>query len=66
MADHYVHDHDLIGPNIVEPDPDQSSPVIASEENHYNDCYDHLAPYQHHLQCKFTKQEQPWSRHNDG
>ena len=30
------HECDLVGPNVVESDPDPSPPVIASEGNHYN------------------------------
>ena len=54
VADDYVHDHDSVGPNVVEPDPFPSLPVSASEENQYNNHYDPLAQYQHHFQCKCT------------
>ena len=33
VADNHVHDHDAVGSNIVEPDPDPSLQVIASEES---------------------------------
>ena len=44
VVDDYVHDCDLIGQNIVEPDPDPSSPISASEGEKHHHC---LIPLTH-------------------
>ena len=44
-VDDYAHDCDSIGPNVVEPDPDPSPPVIAPKGLQYNHCYDPFAPF---------------------
>ena len=35
-ANDYTHDYDLVGPTVVEPNPDLSPPAIASEGDHNN------------------------------
>ena len=66
LVDNYAHDCDSVNPNVVEPDPDSSPPVCASELDQYNHCYDPFASHQCCLQCQHSKQEQQWSRHDDG
>ena len=44
VSDDYTHDRDLVGPIIIEPNPDPSSPVIVSEGDHYNHHKDPLVP----------------------
>ena len=67
VVDDYVHDCDSFGPNVVEPDPDPSPPVHASEGDWHNCCYDPIVPYQCcHLECHSSKQKHQWSRHDDG
>ena len=60
------HECESVGPNVVKPNPDPSPPVISLEEDHSNH-RESLAKLQenlHHQQ--FTRQQQQWSRHDDG
>ena len=45
VVDDYALDCDSVLPNVVNPDPDPSPPVIASKGGWYNHCYDLFAPY---------------------
>ena len=38
-----TNDCDIVGPTVVEPNPDPLPPVIASKGYHYNHCKDPLA-----------------------
>ena len=57
VVDECAHDCDSVGQNAVKPDPDPSPPVIASEGDRYNHCYNTIAPYQCCLQCQCSKQK---------